>query len=275
LAVLLLALSSCDGGGGGGPSFVQTAEPGESAAGTALEYHYSFLLDDDRIAAAQERHASNCEALGRERCRIVGLRYSVDENDRVSAMLKVTLEPSIARRFGKAISTDVTNANGKLVTSEFTGEDVGTSLGQSEQRQKALTSRIADLQQRLAAAPAGGNERAELQRQLTESQKELETEKSTASASEHRLTSTPMTFDYYGQGGLPGFGKTNPFADAAKLAAHSFVTMVRGLLNVIAVILPWAVLLLLVLLVWRSRPMVPVRRWASAFLLLRRRPDNS
>ena len=62
-----------------------------TAPGVAFSYSYDFQLADDAIAKVQEAHAAQCEGLGVARCRITGLRYSVGENDTVSAMLQVKL----------------------------------------------------------------------------------------------------------------------------------------------------------------------------------------
>ena len=43
--------------------------------GVALSYEYGFRLPIERIAAVQEQHAAQCEALTPARCRITGMNY--------------------------------------------------------------------------------------------------------------------------------------------------------------------------------------------------------
>src|SRR5438067_7591163 len=95
LAALLSACSQREGSGEREVSETPSVSP-TAAPGVAFEYEYDFLLNDDRIGAAQERHAARCEALGVERCRITGLRYTVGHDDDVSATLEVRLAPAIA-----------------------------------------------------------------------------------------------------------------------------------------------------------------------------------
>jgi hypothetical protein len=80
------------------------APPGISphaAPGVAFNYAYSFVLPSKAISAVQESHAAACEKLGIARCRITGMRYSLTDEDSVSAQLTFKLDPALARAFGK------------------------------------------------------------------------------------------------------------------------------------------------------------------------------
>lgn len=231
-----------------------------SAPGVAWTFSYDFLLDDQRIEAVQERHAGRCEQLGPTRCRITGLRYSVNENEDISAMLEMAVQPSLARQFGRLALSDVRGVDGKLVRSEFNGEDVGSQVTQARTAGEQTSGRIADLQRRIEAAQAGSPERAELQRQLEALNARAAEQRTTVQSGEQRLAFTPITFNYYGEGGIPGFGG-NPIDAAFKLMVSSFVAMISFTLRAIAVLLPWALLLGLLVLAWRSRPMRALRQW--------------
>jgi len=73
-------------------------------------------------------------------------------------------------------------------------------------------------------------------------------------AAQERLASTPMTFNYYGKGGITGFAGRNPLMDAVRSFVGSLVTMISFVLQALAVLLPWLLLLGLVILIARSRP---------------------
>jgi len=231
-----------------GPDVSPTAAPT-----VAWQYSYDFQLPDDVIDKVQEKHASECEALGIARCRITGLRYSVSDDQAVSAMLEVKLAPKIARQFGKVATTDVRNAGGRLSSTEFTGEDTGPAQSETAFSQSDMETRIADLEKQLVNPSLKDSERAQLQSQLAELRSRLAETRSKAAETQEKLASTPMTFNYYGKGGITGFAGRNPVMDAARSFVASLVTMITIVLQVLAVLLPWAVLVALIVLLARSR----------------------
>jgi hypothetical protein len=231
-----------------------------ASPGVAWRFTYDYALDDRRIEMVQERHAARCEQLGPDRCRITGLRYTVGQENEVSGMLELRLQPSIARQFGKAALADVRSADGKLVRSEFTGEDVGTEVASARQTGEQLAASRADLQRRIDAAAPGTPERAELQRQLSALVAQADEQRRISAAGTQRLTFTPVTFNYFGEGGIPGF-RENPLKAGFKLMVGSFVTMISFVLQAVGLLLPWLLLFGILVLLWRSRPLRAARQW--------------
>ncbi len=232
-----------------------------AAPGVAFSYGYDFKVDDERISALQETHAAECEKLGIARCRITGLRYSVDENEQVSAMLQVKLEPTIARQFGKEAVAKVEKAGGKMVNAEFSGEDEGSAIRTTTAQKSDIEARIAEIERRLNGLKPGDRERTELQQQLDELRRQASEARQRIAAGEERLANTPMTFNYYGKGGVPGFGGENPITEAWHLMISSAVTLVSFVLKAVAVVIPWAILMALLVGLYRSRVGRSIRRW--------------
>ena len=56
-----------------------------AAPGVAFDYSYTFRLADDRIAKVQDEHAAACETLGVQHCRIVDVRYQLNDEKLVEA----------------------------------------------------------------------------------------------------------------------------------------------------------------------------------------------
>ena len=105
LATVLLICSSCSKQGGQEESREKFDTPDvapTAAPGVAWKYAYDFQLPDSTIDRVQEQHASECEGLGITRCRITGLRYTVNDDNAVSAMLEANslrrLRANSARR---------------------------------------------------------------------------------------------------------------------------------------------------------------------------------
>ena len=236
------------------PNISPTAAPG-----VAWRYSYNYQLRDEVISRVQEAHASACEALGTAKCRITGLSYSVGEDEAVSAMLQVKLAPEIARHFGKAATGQVASAGGKLLSTQFTGEDVTPVTSDAARKQQDISSQIADLESQLARATSA-DERNALNARLSELRAQLSHARSTIAEASEKLASTPMTFNYYGRGGIAGF-RTNPVEDAVRSFVSSLVTMVTVVLQVFAVLLPWALLLALLVVLARTGPGRAVRKF--------------
>jgi hypothetical protein len=238
------------------PGITPTAAPG-----VAFNYRYGFRLPDDRISAAQEAHAAACEKLGLNRCRITGMTYELDARDRVDGTLALSIDPLLARGFGKDAIAIVERHDGRLRFAEITGEDQNPVLDEAARREGSANQTIARLEADLAKARSE-NERVQLREQIRQLRAEIQAAQTTAAESETRIQRTPMTFEYRGGGASGrGFAGENPVTEAWYLFVDSLATMVGVGLKVLAVILPWVVLILLVIVALRSRGGRAVRRW--------------
>jgi predicted nucleic acid-binding Zn-ribbon protein len=125
---------------------------------------------------------------------ITGLEYKVIEDSAVSAMLEVKLAPQIARQFGKVATADVSQVNGKLLRTDFFGEDVAPAATTAAGQQSSVSQRIADVEKQLARATSG-EERAQLQQQLSQLRVQLAEFRAEIAGAAERLAGTPMTFN--------------------------------------------------------------------------------
>lgn len=232
----------------------------EAAPGVAFDYAYTFRLADDRISKIQEEHAAACETLGVQRCRIVDVRYQLSDEKLVEAQTQFKLEPGIARRFGASAIESVEKAEGVLADASVAGEDVGTEILASQQRSAGSEAEIARLEERLKAGGLSKSERAEILAQIGQLRGQVGDERQSRRAGETRIAWTSVAFNYVSDGGLPGIGHENPFADAGETLMKSGTTALTFILTLAAVLLPWGILAALIVAIWRSRFMVAVRR---------------
>lgn len=238
------------------PGITPTAAPG-----VAFNYRYGFRLPDASISAAQEAHAAACEKLGLARCRITGMTYELDSRDRVHGTLRLSIDPLLARGFGKEAIAVIEQQEGRLRFAEITGEDQNPALDDAARRQGSADQRIAQLEADLAKA-RGENERVQLREQIRQLRAEIEQAKSQAVDAEARIRRTPMSFDYRGGGGQGrGFAGENPATEAWYLFVDSLATMVSFGLKALALVLPWLLLLGLIILAFRSRLGRGVLNW--------------
>ncbi len=140
------------------------------------------------------------------------------------------------------------------------GEDVGTGILASQQRSAGSEAEITRLEERLKSGGLDKRERAELLAQISQLRGQIGDERQARRSGEVRIAWTSVAFNYVSDGGLPGIGHENPFADAGETLMRSGSTALSFTLTVGAALLPWAVLLGLIVAFWRSRFMVAVRQ---------------
>jgi hypothetical protein len=267
--ILLLATTSC-GGGGREASVTRTedlqtfdveesapvdravapppppAAPGISptaAPGVAFNYRYAFRLPAARIAAVQEQHALACEKLGLDRCRITGMRYRLVNDRDIEALLALKLDPAIARNFGKQGIDAVVRAEGMLVDSEITGEDVGTQIAAGGRSIAELEEDLRTVEAQLARSGLKSPERAELQAQAQRLRESIRAIRASQSDKRESLARTPMVF-HYGSGDLaPGFDTRPRVREAVEEALDNFLGALAWIFVALVTLLPWALLI--------------------------------
>ena len=222
------------------PGIAPTAAPG-----VAFNYSYAFRLPFERIAGVQEQHASACEKLGVERCRITGFLYEARGEDEVEAQIAFKLDPALARRFGKEGIDAITRAEGRLVRAQITGEDVGSRIAEASRTRAQIEEELRRIEAQLAERGLGAAERAQLQSQAQELRQRLRAEEGLQNERREQLATTPMVFNYRA-------GETDRSLGAAVTRAlEGFGESARAALVFLVYVLPWALLFLLLWLGWR------------------------
>jgi hypothetical protein len=222
-----------------------------AAPGVAFNYRYAFRLPGERIAAVQEQHAAACEKLGLDRCRIIGMRYRLVDQDDVEAMLAFKLDPAIARSFGKAGIDLVTRSEGMLVDSEISGEDAGAEIQAASRSEAEYAEELERVEQQLARAGLKSAERAELQAQADRLRQSIRAVRANRADRQESLAKTPVVFNY-GSGDLvPGFDDRSPIRTALERAGDNFVGGLATLLVVGLTLLPYALVALLLFWLYR------------------------
>ncbi|SFR76652.1 DUF4349 domain-containing protein [Sphingomonas jatrophae] len=216
-----------------------------AAPGVAFNYRYAFRLPAARIGAVQERHAQACEAMGVSRCRITGMLYRVRSADDVEARLSFKLAPADARAFGKAGVAEVTKAEGMLVESEITGEDVGQRLADGGRTAADLEAEAARLERQQTSRPPRDPARITDAQRLSELRDQLRSLARDRAEGQEALARTPVTFNY-GSGRLvPGFEDRSSLLVALDRAGANIVDGLAVMIVLVATLLPWALLLLI------------------------------
>ncbi len=245
------------------PPVASSREPGisvTSAPGVAFNYRYAFRLPSNRISATQEAHATMCEKLTLARCRITGMRYRLENERDISAMLALKLDPAIARNFGKQASDLVTRSEGMLVDQEISGIDAGAAITTANRTEAQLRDDLAKVEAELRRTGLSNVVRDRLLAEAADLRAQTRSIGAARDEDRESLARTPMVFNYGSGSLIPGFDTTSPVQDAFENAAAMFLGALGFILTLLAALLPW--LLLAALLLWiirRFKPGWPAR----------------
>lgn len=251
--VALLALAGCDAGtnGSGGQAGLVRADAAKARAGTAetdlatprsaFDYRYAFRLPGNRIEAVYESHARGCDQLGPARCRITAMRYKVGDDNSISAVLTVKIDPTLARAFGGAATRAVANAKGVLTDADVAGADTVAAIGRSDTIITRLRDSLGNAEAQLRG-PLPADQKAQVTAKADRLRAAIATIGEVDQGAGTSVATTPVIFTYVSGGAIPGVGGSS---DATfDVAGDTFLGSLAGLLVVLASIGPWVVLLL-------------------------------
>lgn len=253
-----LMLAACDAA----PPGASETDPAKSDAAalappdSGFDYRYAFRLPANRIESVQESHARGCEQLGPARCRITAMRYRVQSNNAIDAVLTLTIDPTLARAFGKAATQTVTRAHGTMTTADIAGADAAGVAA----RGGSVLAKLREAQGDAAAQERGAispDQKAQAAAKAARLASAIATIAEVDQGASESLATAPVVFRYVSGSAIPGAGaSTDATLDAA---GDTFLSSVAGLLVVLAGVGPWIALLLggALLLRWllgRSEP---------------------
>jgi hypothetical protein len=245
LFAVIVVLGGCDvasGPNGTGPT---NATKANSAALPApdggFDYRYAFRLPASRIEAVQESHARGCDQLGPARCRITAMRYAVGADNAIAAVLTMTLDPTVARAFGKAAAQTVNAAHGTMTDATIAGAEATGGGG----RGGAVLARLRDALANAESSARGATDpeqKALASAKADRVRSAITTIGDVDQGSAGGTATVPVLFQYSSNGGIPGVGASP--AATFESAGDTFLASLAGLLVVLAGIGPWLLLLL-------------------------------
>ena len=248
-----LAQSSVDADGAGGAGAIAVAMPQ-----IAYSYSYGFRLPAAAIKPLQERQADLCEAKGPTVCRIVSMEQAADEGDYSHATLTLAVAAPIARSFGKELVTSSDRAEGELVSSAITGEDLSKQIVDTEARLRArrlLRDRLMDI---LATRKGTVAQLVEAERSVAKVNEEIDQASSWLAEMRGRVNFSRIEVRY--TSGSPASGG---FADPIRAALGSVGGLLGGLIGflilALTVIVPLGLLAGVGVWLWRR-----TRHWRLA-----------
>jgi hypothetical protein len=211
----------------------------ESAPGVAFAYRYSFRLEADRVAEAQQEHQRLCERYGAARCRITGMSYRAQSEDDVAAMLTLRVDPAIAGQFGRETVQAVLNADGTLTDSQIDGTEVGEDIRRSGRTLSELNARLEEVEAQLRTARP--RDKGQLEYEAQALREQIRALRDTREGHQRSLATTPIQLNY-GSGDLaPGPAPAPTLREALSESGDDLLYSATMLLVILIRLLPWGV----------------------------------
>ncbi|QIG79891.1 OadG family protein [Stakelama tenebrarum] len=237
-------LAGCDSGNGnkkGDKPDLATREAAAAfaATGTPFDYRYAFRLPGDAIKQVVESNEDACRQLAENRrCEVLAMRYSVEDASKVSAVLTLKIDPTIARGFGDEVTQSVMESDGVLLDTQVMSGEAGIS------RQASTTER---LQRALSEAESKPDD-AEAQADAEAIRAALDTIERVDGESNTSFATAPVLITYESSGPMTVLG--NGKADL-KSAGETLQDSLARLAQLLAAFGPWVIALFILVFILR------------------------
>lgn len=226
----------------------------------AYRYDYSFSLPVKSVASTAKSHAQICMDAGPQLCQILGSNTHAQSEDYVNASLRLRAEPQWLKTFAGNMIASVESAKGEMTNSGTSVEDLTRSILDTDARLRAQTTLRTRLEGLLETRNAELKDLLALERELARVQSQIESATTTLKVLRKRVSMSAVTINYQTKQVAISGSTVGPIGRSFK---NFFGTVADGLASVIdfiAAILPWLILIIPILWVlrrfWRRRKSV-------------------
>lgn len=227
---------------------IQTETPPQISANAsprvAFEHNYLFGLPSKNISAVQEEHSRQCAELGLTQCEIIDMDYRLSSDGDVEASTRFILAPRVAGMFGTSAISTVSKAEGKLIEGDMRGEDAGGEIAQLKSADVERMRQLRELERRRDNSKANSRERAHIEEEISQLNRDNAESKQSQDLAQAKLNWTPVTLHYQSQSGIFG-------ASSGDGLSGTGTASLNAMLSFVAIIAPWALLVGLVVWLWR------------------------
>lgn len=210
----------------------------------AYSYDYGFRLPSSEIPKAQQQHISLCNQMPANGCRVLNMSNSGGEGDYANGRLHLEVTAPKARAFGEQLAEAVDQSGGSQIAASISGEDLSKKIVDTEARLRSrvlLSQRLTELLRTRKGTVA---ELVEAERAVTDVNEEIDQARSWLKEMRGRVSYSTVMINY--QSGAPGSGGfTRPIREAFGGVASTLGYSVGAAVTLIAVMLPWILLLAL------------------------------
>jgi hypothetical protein len=242
---------------------IEPPGPGPQQGGTtspilylAYAYQIGLELPAANVSAVVERHATACQQAGPRVCQLIGSNVSGDPESAMNGYVSMRGEPNWLRSFMSGLEAEAEQAGGRILQETTNSEDLTRAIVDTEARLRAQTALRDRLQRLLESRPGRLSDLLEVERELARVQAEIDSVQSNLAVMRTRVSMSELTLNYQS---APRPLRSDTFRPLGEALANFLGFVVAGfaaIITVIAVLLPWALVIGLIVwaaLRWRKR----------------------
>ena len=232
------------------------------AASPMLAYSYDYGVEAPaaKVRALMATHQAACDAAGPSVCQVTGAEASEDGKDQVSAKLTFRATPAWLKGYDDRLSQDAARVGGRLVKSAVTSDDLTRDIVDTDAAVKAKTALRDRLQAVLEQRPGQVEDLLKVEEELATVQGDLDATASELAVMRQRVATSDVTIEYDSAGVLAPQGVWSPVSNAIVSAAGILAGSLAAMIELVAGLAPW--LLVVGLVVWLFRKRLP--KWGRA-----------
>lgn len=230
-------------------------QPTAPAGVPMLAYSYSYGIEAPAkgVRLLVSRHEAACIAAGPSICQMTSAQVQEVGDDQVRGSLSLRATPAWLRRFRDGLSGDARAEGGRVVESNVSSEDLSRQIVDTEAALRAKSTLRDRLVALLANRPGKLSELLELERELARVQQEIDATQSQLEVMRARVAMSELTITYASSGMLGEPGALSPIGEALGDVAGILAGTLAFMIRLVAVLLPWVLLIGGVLWIFRKR----------------------
>ena len=219
----------------------------------AYSYAIGFLLPGDRIAAAQDAHRNQCDAMGPAHCQLLSLeRDGSEENE--GASLKLRVATAEAKSFTEAAAQIVSKAGGRATETKVGTEEVSKAIVDTEARIRQRELLVARLTEVLRTRSGKVSELVEAERSVAAAQEELDQARGWLRELRGRVAMSDIDIHYTAIAPTADANTIGTqLGEAGQGSAATFMLALRTMLTLAIYLLPWILVIVPTVLLLRRR----------------------
>ena len=236
-------------GGTAAPTMINATAPQ-----LAYAFAYTLSLPAGQIETTLNHDQQACAAAGPTMCQLVGSTLSRQGGSIADGHLDLRAAPAWIASFRSGIAGEAKGAGGRVEAATVQSEDLSRSIVDTEAAIRAKTTLRDRIEKLLAERPGKLSDVMDAEKELASVQGDLDATHSELAVMRTRVATSTLSIDYHAIGVAAPDGVLSPLRTAANGFLGNMVMVFAGLLQVLSILLPFAIVGAPVAwLIWRFR----------------------
>lgn len=209
----------------------------------AYDYRYGYAAPRKDIEALSKADLATCQKAGTAECQMISMSaHSYTDANNLNQTLELRVSPAYLKTFQSGMDDRLKSYRARINNQSVTSEDLSLQIVDTEARIKnkeALRDRLAQI---VRTGSGKISELVEAERQLAETQADIDSAKSQLLVMKKRVATVHLTLEYQSEAVAASRGTFAPVNDALKGALGNMMEMLGFLITLLAYNLPLMIL---------------------------------